>query len=323
VESLTLDFQLSIFAVGIGILGLIAGVYIALRDSNNINQRLKSFIETPQAGLQQNPETSSSYWKQVRQQFNITFGVLNSEEMQRQLIAANWQITASEYFFIRVGAVAFSLFFGALIFQNIWPGIGLAVLAYVIPGFMLFRGIEIRQKKFQAQLIDSLTLIRGAVEAGYSFQQALNVVIQEIPAPTSEEFRRVRREVELGLPLNRALVNMANRMNSDDFYMVVTAVNINMQVGGSLSTILGVVIETIRQRIALLGELRSITSYARYASYMLTLLPFITAALIALVSPQYVQRLFEPGLTRYIMLYAIVSIFIGNIVLRRMSQFNI
>jgi tight adherence protein B len=321
VESLTL--QISLFAISLGLFGLIAGFYVALRGQNSLNQRLKDFIETPQAEVAVADVSTNTYWRRLRYQFNLTFGMLNSEEMQRQLIAANWQITSSEYFFIRILAVLFALFLGALLFQNIWPGVGLAVLAYVIPGFLLFRSIESRQKKFRAQLIDSLTLMRGAVEAGYSFQQAINVVIQEIPPPTSDEFRRVRREVELGLPLSRALINMANRMDSDDFFMVVTAVNINIQVGGSLSTILAVVIETIRQRIALLGEIRTITSYARYASYMLTLLPFITVALIALVSPQYVQRLFEPGFTRYVLIYAVISVFLGNLVLRRMSQFNV
>lgn len=320
-ESLTL--QISLFAISLGIFGLIAGFYVALRGESSVNQRLKDFIETSHVNVTVPDVSANSHWRRLRRQFNLTFGMLSSDEMQRQLIAANWQITSSEYFFIRVLAVLFALFLGAILFQNIWPGFGLAVLAYVIPGFLLFRSIENRQKKFREQLIDSLTLMRGAVEAGYSFQQAINVVIQEIPPPTSDEFRRVRREVELGLPLSRALVNMASRMDSDDFFMVVTAVNINIQVGGSLSTILAVVIETIRQRIALLGEIRTITSYARYASYMLTLLPFITVALIALVSPQYVQRLLEPGFTRYVLIYAGISVFIGNLVLRRMSQFNV
>ena len=320
-ESLIL--QISLFAIGLGLFGLIAGFYVALRGQNSLAQRLKDFIETPQVDVAAPTDSTISSWRRLRHQFNLTFGMLNSQEMQRQLIAANWQVTASEYLLIRVLAVLFALFLGALLFQNIWPGVGLAVLAYVVPGFLLFRSIDNRQKKFQAQLIDSLTLMRGAVEAGYSFQQAINVVIQEISPPTSEEFRRVRREVELGLPMNRALLNMASRMDSDDFIMVVTAVNINIQVGGSLSTILGVVIETIRQRIALLGEIRTITSYARYASYMLTLLPFITVALIALVSPQYVQRLFEPGFTRYVLVYAVVSVLLGNLVLRRMAQFKV
>ena len=322
-ESTILTPPIFLLVIGIGVIGLIFGSYLLFKGDGDVSDRLKNFVEAPAQSQHEVKPGSNVLFSRLRSRFNLAFGILNSDEMQRKLIAANWQITVSEYFFIRVGVIFLSFTFGFFIFRNIWPGLGLATLAFITPGFLLFRSIEARQKQFQKQLIDSLTLIRGAVEAGYSFLQSLNVVIQEMDSPTSEEFRQVRKEVELGLPLSRALVNMANRMESDDFYMVVTAININTQVGGSLSTILGVVIETIRQRIALLGELRSITSYARYASYMLTLLPFVTVALISVISPGYVERLFEPGITRYILFYAVASLIVGNIVLRKLASLNI
>jgi tight adherence protein B len=166
-------------------------------------------------------------------------------------------------------------------------------------------------------------LIKGAIQAGYSFLQSLNVVIDEMTPPTSDEFRRTRREVELGLPMSEALTNMANRMESDDLYLVVTAIIINMQVGGNLSLILDTVTETIRNRIYLLGEVRSLTSYARYASYLLSALPFITAVVLSILSPEYIEVLFNPGITRIILIYAAVSLVLGNIWLRRLSKIDI
>jgi tight adherence protein B len=133
----------------------------------------------------------------------------------------------------------------------------------------------------------------------------------------------VRREVELGLPLGQALTHMANRMESDDLYLVVSAVTINMQVGGNLSEILDSVIETIRNRIYLFSEIRALTSYARYTSYLLTLLPFLTAFILVLISPTYFDQLMQPGITRYILGYALVSLIIGNIVLRRVSKIDV
>ncbi len=323
-EAINVDFSTVLLVIGAGIGVVLFGAYLALRGDQDVQDRLRKFIVMPARDpLEARLGDESLFLDRFRSRFNVTFGVLKSEEMQLRLVAANWQITPSEYFFIRLGAILMAFLFGFFILGNPWPGIGLAIIAYIVPGFLLFRSIERRQKQFQMQLVDSLTLIRGAIEAGYSFLQSLNVVIQEIGPPTSDEFRQVRREVELGLPLSRALANMANRMESDDFYMVVTAVTINMQVGGSLSNIMSVVIKTIRDRMSLLGELRSITSYARYASYLLTLLPFITMAIIAMISPDYIQRLFEPGITRIILAYAILSLIIGNLVLRRMASLNI
>lgn len=323
-ETTTLNLSFVLLMLGVGVSVLLSGIFLASRGQREVQDRLKKYVETNTTSALETPDSAEGvFLDRFRSQFNVMFGVLRSEQMQLKLVAANWQITASEYFIIRVGVILLAFLLGLFFFRDVLPGIGLGVIASIVPGFLLFRSIEKRQKQFQLQLVDSLSLIRGAVEAGYSFLQSLGVVIQEMGSPTSDEFRQVRREVELGLPLSRALINMANRMESDDFYMVVTAININMQVGGSLSTILNVVIQTIRERMALLGELRSITSYARYASYLLTLLPFITLAVIALISPGYVQTMFAPGLARFILIYALGSLLVGNLVLRQLAKLNI
>jgi tight adherence protein B len=295
-----------------------------------MNERIQYFVkpDSPSGpSLLINPslaeQEGDTFLVRFRRRFNLVFAILNSEEMQRKLIAANWRVTVSEYLFIRFGVATLLFFLGLLIFRNIFPGIGLAVVAYLIPGFLVFRNIQKRQKLFQDQLLDTLTLIRGAVGAGYSFQQSINVIVQEMASPTSDEFRQVRKEVELGLPLSRALTNMASRMESDDFLFVVTVVNINAQVGGNLTTILNVVIETIRQRIYLFSEMRSLTAYANFAGYLLTLMPFFTVAALAVLSPGYWEQLLEPGFTRYILIYAASSLVVGNILLRRIARFTV
>ena len=323
-ESTLVIIPLVVVAIGFGAIGLAFGLYMAFRRKDEVGERIAHFVEgaTPRdASVVQGED--NAYLVRFRRQFNRFFAVLNSEEMQRQLIAANWPFTVSEYLFLRFGAVLISFLFGLLIFRDILPGLGLAVLAYLFPGFLLFRSIQARRKLFQNQLIDSLTLMRGAIAAGYSFQQSLNVIIQEMDAPTSEEFRQVRREVELGLPLSRSLSNMANRMESDDFNLVVSVIIINMQVGGNLTTILNVVIETIRQRIALFSEVRALTSYANFAGYLVTVLPFLTMIIFSILSPVYWKQLFAPGITRYVLIYAACSLILGNVLLHRIAKFSV
>jgi tight adherence protein B len=249
--------------------------------------------------------------------------MFNSEEFQTRLNSANWQITVTEYHLLRIIVTVVMFFLGFWISGNIIAALALAMITALIPGFLLFRAVQRRQQKFQDQMIDSLTLIQGAVRAGASFLQSLDVVVDEMAVPTSEEFRRVRREVELGLPLNQALTNLANRMESDDLYLVVSAITINMQIGGNLTVILETVTETIRNRIYLYGEIRSLTAYARYTSYLLSLLPFVTALVLMLLSPQYFEQLMQPGLTRYILIYALISLILGNIILRQVSKINV
>lgn len=310
-------------AIGLGGLGLIIGLLFILTGRNDIGERINQYVEQTSSQRSTRSTRDFTQLSRFRYQLNLTLSMFNSEEFQMKLNSANWQITVTEYHLLRITVSFIMLLIGFWISGNILAGIALGIIVFLIPGFLLFQSVQRRQKKFQDQMIDSLTLIQGAVRAGASFLQSLDVVVEEMAAPTSEEFRRVRREVELGLPLSQALTNLANRMESDDLYLVVSAITINMQVGGNLTLILESVTDTIRNRIYLFGEIRSLTSYARYTSYLLSLLPFVTALILMLLSPTYFEQLMAPGLTRYILIYALISLMLGNIVLRQVSKINV
>jgi tight adherence protein B len=116
---------------------------------------------------------------------------------------------------------------------------------------------------------------------------------------------------------------MARRMESDDLNLVVTAIIINSQVGGNLTTMLIAVTNTIRDRIQLLGEVRSLTSYARYTGLLLTAMPFITALIIFFISPDYFVDALDTRLVQFIFAGAVVSVMIGNIWLRRLMRIDV
>ena len=162
------------------------------------------------------------------------------------MTTANWQISEMEYILIRIWATIGSFVLGWVFTRSIFPGLGLAFIGFLLPSILLNRSISQRRMKFQKQLVDVLVLITGAVRAGYSFLQSMDVVVQEMQPPVSVEFQRVRREVGLGFPLSEALTNLHARMQNEDIYLVITAININSQVGGNLTTMLDVVTNTIR-----------------------------------------------------------------------------
>ncbi|MEK6256185.1 MAG: type II secretion system F family protein, partial [Chloroflexota bacterium] len=193
----------------------------------------------------------------------------------------------------------------------------------IFPGYYLQKGLRTRREKFQRQLVDVLVLIGGAVRVGYSLLQSLDVVVNEMASPASDEFRRVRREVELGLSLRQGLLNLTQRMVSDDLNLIVTAININSQVGGNLTTMLTAVTDTIRERIRLLGEVRVLTSYAIYSSYILTLLPFIVTALLFILNPEYIGGLFVWGPILIIPIGALIGVFLGNLWIRKLSKIEV
>jgi len=258
-----------------------------------------------------------------RQWINHALSSISSEELQIKLSSAYWAITDTEYILIRVFAAVAGLLLGWLALNNILGGIFLCAIAIMLPPILMDRAIAKRQDKFQSQLLDVLILIKGAVQAGYGLMQALDLAVQEIPAPASEEFGRILHETRLGISLEVALTNLAERMESDDLQIVVTAIIINSQIGGNLSTVLESAISTIRDRMHLLGEIRSLTSYARYVGNFLTLMPFITGLAIFLLSPGYFDTVKTSLITQIFLGAALVGVVIGNIWIRQLVQIRV
>ena len=127
--------------------------------------------------------------------------------------------------------------------------------------------------KFNKQLPDTITLIANALRAGSSFLQAIELVVRESAPPISTEFGRVIREVNLGLSFDVALENMVRRVRSEDLELMATAISIQHTVGGNLAEILDSIAYTIRERVRIQGEIRTLTAQQRLSGYVVGFLP--------------------------------------------------
>lgn len=328
-QELLTTILIAVFLVcAIGVLAV--GVWLFRRGpTSKLRGRITKFVETPQGDvegqslLQERRLFSQEDVGKFRAWLNESLKGLSSEKLQLKISSAYWSITDTEYVLIRVSVTILGFVLGWLIPGNVLGGIFLGALAYFIPPLLLERSIVRRQQKFHEQLLDVLILIKGAVQAGYSLMQALEMTTKEIKPPSSEEFGRVLREVRFGIPLEQALLSLAERMESDDLHIVVTAIIINAQVGGNLSTVLEATISTIRDRMHLFGEVRSLTSYARYVGNFLTLMPFITGLVIFLLSPDYFETVKTSLFTQIVILLALFGVIVGNIWIRNIVHIKV
>ena len=313
-----------IIVMVIGFVGLLIIIGRVLASGDDVSDRVQTYAMQPNeydtaGGVGQR----RIRFLRLRLRVNTALAALVPKGLRTKLTSANWQIFETEFILIRFGGTFVSFLIGTLISGSVFPGIGLALIAYLLPGILLNQSINRRRRQFERQLVDVLILINGGVSAGYSLLQALDIVVDEMPAPASDEFNRVRREVGLGLPLSQALEHLGNRMENDDLDIMVAAININMQVGGNLTTMLGAVTETIRERIRLFSEVRSITASQRSTGNILSLLPFLMGGAMFIMNPDYISRLFEPGWILCVPIGAVIGIIIGNIFIRRMVQIEV
>lgn len=189
-------------------------------------------------------------------------------------------------------------------------------LGYLIPILIVKRKISLRRKKFNGQIADALVLISSSLRSGYSFMQAIEMVSREMQPPISEEFYRVLREINLGVTTDEAMNHMAERINSVDLDLVVTAVLIQRQIGGNLTEILDNIANTIRERVKIAGHIRTLTAQGRMSGIIISLLPIALGAVITLLSPGYIMPLFTQPLGQGMIIAAVISEFIGIMLIR-------
>jgi tight adherence protein B len=187
-----------------------------------------------------------------------------------------------------VGALAY-LRFGAILFGLIG-----CVLGYVAAQFFVRFRQSKRTKDFNAQLSPTILQLSGSMKAGYTFAQAIDLTAKNMPAPMGTELGRVTREVQLGLPMNEALSRMVRRNDSEDLRLLLIAVQIQSQVGGNLAHILDTIEFTVRERVRIKGEIKSLTGQARAQGWVLICMPFGMAGILMLIAPSY----FDPMLQK-------------------------
>lgn len=217
------------------------------------------------------------------------------DRIARELARADLKFKVAEYFAL----VFMSTVVVALLAYLIQPYIASAVIGgvigFFIPRFYVKRQQTVRLYKFNDQLADMLNLMVNGLRAGYSTMQALEAVSRELPAPICDEFRRVVQEMQIGIAMEKSLENLLRRIPSDDLDFVVTAINVQREVGGNLSEILDTISFTIRERVRIKGEIRVMTASVRTSGAVLSLIPVFLSLALWFVSPEYIGAFFSRG----------------------------
>jgi tight adherence protein B len=219
--------------------------------------------------------------------------------LAREIARADLKLKPSEYLVIWAGSTV-GVPLAMVMFSVVMPGlrnpivllIGL-LIGFMLPRFWLGRRKNGRLGKFNKQLPDTITLIANALRAGSSFLQAIELVVREAAPPISTEFGRVIREVNLGLSFDVALENMVRRVRSEDLELMATAISIQHNVGGNLAEILDSIAYTIRERVRIQGEIRTLTAQQRLSGYVVGFLPIGLAGFLFIAAPGFMTPMFD------------------------------
>lgn len=207
--------------------------------------------------------------------------------------------------------------------RSLFYGIVGLLLGYLIPNLVIQFKMSRRAKKLNSQLPDALSVIANGIRAGFSFNQAVSLVVKDMEAPISEEFGKLLRENSMGKPMDEALEALSARTGDEDLDIVITALLIQRQVGGSLADVLETIAETIRERVKLKGDIRTMTAQGKLSATIVSIMPLIMGVMMSAVSPGYMDPLFNTGLGRIMLGACVFMISLGIIVLAKIVKIKV
>ena len=214
--------------------------------------------------------------------------------LSRDLARADLKLRPAEYIAVMVITIIVSGVIGFIISSSlIFAFIGMVVGAF-LPRMYVKRQEKNRLKKFDNQLSDMLNLMVNGLRAGFSTLQAMEAVSRELPPPINDEFHRVVQEMQLGIMMEDALEHLLRRINSEDLDLVITAINVQREVGGNLAEILDSISFTIRERVRIKGEIQALTAQGRATAWVISAMPIALTALLFLINRSYIMQFFNP-----------------------------
>ncbi|MCD6475090.1 MAG: type II secretion system F family protein [Anaerolineaceae bacterium] len=326
-----------VIALGLSFLMLLVGILVSIKTNRDMaNERLEQILS------EKDYDDDLSESDLVLDEVNTPLvdwldknieGTSWAEKTAKKLARADLAMKPGEYFAINfIAIVFFAAFFWFVGGQSIIGGLIGMIVGFILPGFYVKRAQKKRLEKFNDQLPDMLSFMVNGLRAGYSTMQAMEAVSREMPAPINDEFHRVVQEMQLGLSMEAALGNLLRRIPSDDLDLVITAINVQREVGGNLAEMLDIISYTIRERIRIKGEIKTLTTQTMYSGQFLSLLPVIVLAILFLLNREYMMQFFLPennmpanpipcGYCTLIL--AAVLIIIGYFTMRKLSDIEV
>ena len=202
-------------------------------------------------------------------------------------------------------------------------GVLVALITGSIPVCRLFYRRFRRLRLFEKQFPDALDMLTRSIRSGFALSQAIQVVAEEMPDPTAQEFRRVTEEIRVGVDPGDALAGLRRRMPTDDTEFFCTAIAIQRSAGGNLAEVLDRLSEVIRERFQLLSHARTLSAQARWTAVIVAVGPFVFTAIFQLMSPGFFDPLLNSPYGPPLIAAGLVSEAIGSFMIWRIANIKV
>lgn len=308
--------------VFLGTLGaVLVAQFYATRAQRSVGQRMRTIVEgLPDQASAPGAHGVGDYFPMVTARLQETSYF---HRVERRLVAAGVPLRAAEFITIciLVGAAGFltaAVWSHQPVRALIWGAVGFAS-----PHLVLNALAERRRQVLEAQLADTLVMISSALQAGFSFLQGVQMAADQMPQPIGGELQRMVRLVQLGMPVEEALNQLGDRVQSCDYDLMIAATTLQLATGGNLIRLFKTITETIQERLRIRGEIQATTAEGRLSAMVLIALPVIMLVVLMVIKPDYAHSmLFHPTGVAMLKGAGILQI-IGILAIRRILSLDL
>ena len=298
-------------------------LFIRRNRSTSIFHRLRRHVADDSSRFDQNEDIVNRIYNFIKRMAKPLEKFEFSKKLDYKLKQAGIPFFGGEFIVVAIIAGILGMLLIYLVTLNITIALIVGLIIPLLLWLAVVMRVNRRQKAFTEQLGDCLTTVANALRAGYSFQQAMDVVAREMEPPMSTEFERMSTDVAMGVTLEDAMEQMNKRVGSADFDLVVTAVLIQREIGGNLAQILDTISETIQERIRMKREIKALTAQGRFSAIVLLMLPFATAAFCWIFNSEQMQLFVTEEEGRIALLVAVILEILGYVIIHRIVDIEV
>lgn len=274
--------------------------------------------ETLERLLKSEELSSISIWHSLLTRFDF-IEIMKTRILQADL---SWSVGRVTLGMLLCGSVALYILV-RIPFLPLWVATGASWMAALVPYLYILGRRKRRFEKFRDAFPDALDSLSRGLRAGYPLVAALEMVSNETEPPVSTEIRKTFVEANLGMPWDRALSNFAERVPLPEVSLFVAAVQIHQRTGGRLSDVIARLTDTMREQVALTGEVRAIAAHGRITGLILSIVPIGIAGLMFVVSPTYIGVLLGHPFGKDLIAIAITCLVLAHFVMRRLTDIQL
>ena len=260
----------------------------------------------------------ASIFSKAMEEYEKRYAVKESKQLSEMFLF----ITPKQLLFIDILLMTVFILLGIIIF-NWFVAIIFGIFGIILPSYLIRKLKENRIRKFNRQLVDALNQMSAAFKAGLTLQQAMENVAKEAPPPLGEEFKLTLREIRLGTPQDEALEAMAERVGSEDLYLVVIATNISRQLGGNMAEMYDTIAQTIRERFQMEGKIQALTAQGRLQGWIVAFMPLILGVIFNMIRPDLMQPMLHSSFGLGVILTIIIMELLGIFFIKRIISIDI